>query len=108
MSTVELAAARSDDPCAGLLSCGSGWGFPDAGLPEPPDGARLEFVFHTDRYGAWRDIASSLESGWPASSSWCLYGHTVPHSWYCMQRTYGPAIREAVHLVPATEENHGS
>lgn len=83
-------------------SCGRGWTYAGDDFPEPEDGARIEFEYCTDVYGAWRDIASSLEAGWPVESSWCLYGQTVPHTWECMLRTFGPAIRQAKRLYFAT------
>lgn len=89
------------DPCHNL--CSKGWRFPESDMPEPPDGARLEFVHDTDRYAAWRDIASSLEAGWPAEASWCLFGDTVPHTWPCMQRNFGPGLHRATRLIPAGE-----
>lgn len=87
-------------------ACGRDWTFPGDDFPEPENGARLEFVYATDRYAAWRDIASSVEAGWPVISSWCLFGKSVPvpHTWECLLRTFGPAIRQGIRLYPATQK----
>lgn len=90
------------DPCREM--CGTGWMFAGDDLPEPKDGARIEFSYNTDLYGAHNDVASSVQANWPANVSWCLYGGTVPHTWECMIRTFGPAMRRAVRLYPATAE----
>lgn len=81
--------------------CRHGHQYPDAGIPEPPDGSRLEFVFATDRYAAWRDVESSLLAGWPDTMSWTLYPHSTGHTWRCMQRTFGPALNGAILLSPS-------
>jgi hypothetical protein len=81
--------------------CRHGHQYPDAGIPEPPDGSRLEFVFATDRYAAWCDVESSLLAGWPAVMCWTLYPDSISHTWRCMQRTFGPALDGAILLAPA-------
>ncbi len=70
-------------------------------IPEPPDGARIEFNYGTDRYAAWRNDASSVEAGWRPNQGWCLYGQTVPCSWAVMWLQFGESLRDAVRLVPA-------
>lgn len=91
---------RTVDHCRAWCSEQSRWLYPPQGLDEPPDGTRLEVVYNTDRYGAWRDVAASVEAGWPADECWTLYPQTVPHSWYCMQRTFGSVLATATRLYP--------
>jgi hypothetical protein len=85
-------------------ACGREWTFPGDDFPEPEDGARLEFEYATDRYAVWRDVSSSVRSGWPAESSWCFFGGDVPHTWECLLRMFGPAIRQGTRLYPATQK----
>ena len=78
----------------------TGWSFPDDDFPEPPDGTRLEFVFNTDVYAARRDVKASVDVGWPTASSWAIYPGSIPHTWQCLRRTFGPALRQAIYLYP--------
>lgn len=75
--------------------------YPAVDIPEPPDGSRIEFTYATDRYAAWRDTESTVLAGWPADMSWCVYPASVGHTWWCMQRTFGPALEGAILLAPA-------
>jgi hypothetical protein len=72
-------------------------------IPEPPDGARLEWEYGTDRYAAWRDDSSSAEAGWRAGEggeTWCLYPSSVPVTWLEMWLMFGDSLSGAVRLVP--------
>ena len=78
-------------------------------LPEPPDGTRLEFEHHTDRYAVWRDDESSRRAGWPAGDGgdvWCFYGGSVPISWCTLQVAFGDSLKTAVRLMPYREDVH--
>lgn len=79
---------------------------PKAPLPEPPDGTRIEFEHWTDVYAAWRDDASSVETGWTGGEVWCLYGKSVPKTWDQMWALFGESLRTAVRLVPVVEDEH--
>lgn len=77
------------------------------GVPEPPDGTRLEFEHQTDVYAAWRDDESSARAGWTAGDGgdvWCLYGQTVPVKWAVMWLEFGDSLRTAVRLVPHADD----
>lgn len=79
-------------------------------IPEPPDGARIEFEYYTDVYAAWRSDKSSAEVGWTSGDGgevWCLYGDSVPHTWVWMLEQFGDSLRCASRLVqvPAAPES---
>jgi hypothetical protein len=77
------------------------------GVPEPPDGTRIEFEHHTDVYAAWRDDASSAQAGYTVGDGgevWCLYGSSVPRSWPVMWLEFGESLRTAVRLVPHPDD----
>src|SRR5690349_12201365 len=78
-------------------------------IPEPPDGTRIEFVFETDVYAAWRNDASSVVAGWAdapgdGGATWCVYPDSCPRSWASMIQLFGETLRDAVRLVPIFEE----
>ncbi len=73
-------------------------------IPEPPDGARIEFEHNTDVYAAWRDDASSVKAGWAADHGWCLFGSSVPRTWAIMWLEFGESLRTMVRLTPNPED----
>ncbi len=76
-------------------------------VPEPPDGSRIEFVYHTDPYAAWRDDQSSVRAGWSATEGWCLFGQTVPVSWATLCEMFADdpdALANLVVWVPGPRE----
>jgi hypothetical protein len=74
-------------------------------LPEPPDGTRIEFEWHSDVYGAWRDDDSSVEAGYEPSVGWCIYPESVPMTWADMIGHFGEdALRLAVRLTPHPDD----
>lgn len=75
--------------------------FPDLGLPEPASRSRIEFGFQTDRYAAWRDDEQTVLAGYPAAMCWVVYPEAVGHTWLCLQRTFGPALGQAILLQPS-------
>lgn len=74
------------------------------GLPEPPDGTRLEFVHETDLYAMRRDDHESRAAGWPAGAggvTWVLYGRSAPLAWPVIWLIFGDSLRTATLLLPA-------
>jgi hypothetical protein len=77
--------------------------YPDFEFPEPPDGTRMEFVWNTDVYAIHRDDKSSAEVGWtpgPGGETWCFYPNSVPTTWKDICGMVGPALNDAIYLVP--------
>lgn len=84
-----------------VTSCAGRHQYDLGDLPEPADRSRIEFVFQTDRYAAWRDIESSVLAGYPDAMSWTVYPDSVGHTWACLQQTFGPSLQHAILLAPA-------
>lgn len=75
-------------------------------IPEPPDGARIEWEHWTDVYAAWRDDASSAEAGWTPGDGgqvWCVYPDSVPRTWISMIHEFGDSLRNARRLYTEDE-----
>lgn len=63
-----------------------------------PDGARIEWVYCTDVFAAWKDTASSVRAGWPAEMSWVIYPGSVPRTYAELREEFEGATDEAVLL----------
>lgn len=75
-------------------------------MPEPPDGARIEWEHWTDMYAAWRDDASSAEAGWTPGGGgevWCVYPGSVPCTWTSLVDEFGDSLRNARRLYTEAE-----
>jgi hypothetical protein len=87
--------ATCDTTCVGQHQ------FADFGLPEPPNGSRIEFGFGTDRWAAWRNDEQTALAGAPPAMRWSLYPEPDGHTWSCLQRTFGSCLAEAILLTPS-------
>lgn len=57
-----------------------------------PNKVRIEFETPGhDLHAAWKDVEASLDAGWKASESWCVYGETIPKTWAWLCKQYGGA-----------------
>ncbi len=78
----------------------------DFTMPEPPDGTRLEFEYHSDLYAAYRHDESSREAGWTAGDGgkvWGIYPGSVPVTWAEMCGMFGSVLESATRLVPVVD-----